>query len=307
VATNISPSEELRIIEEKRGALEQAVRIALSIEQMQKGLSAALVMGEETANFPPEVLSLVDELSDPIKSATTDKLRDALAALQKIVGDNLSRIIEISEMDEQALLGADIGVIERLLEDYRKKSQTAVAIRVLLGTRGEKTEPLQHKVSPDELRQRIERLDEKEKVCREAVKCELEGMISETERILQRDDLPDKMRQIMAASLEDFRDNLAHLESGASIRTLPVAVEIVEMSEGEISTVNTPSILEESPIIETQTLFQAVESETIVMETARQQLDRLKKRNFFSRLWHWATTPLISWREAKYDRTGPSN
>jgi len=86
-----------------------------------------------------------------------------------------------------------------------------------------------------------------------------------------------------------------------------VAVEIVEMSEGEISTVNTPSTLAESPIIETQTLFQAVESETIVMETARQQLDRLKKRNFFSRLWHWATTPLISWREAKYDRTGPSN
>ncbi len=305
MAGNISPSEELRIIEEKRGTLEEAVRIALSIEQMHKGLSAALVMGTETARFPPETLALVDELSDEIRAAPDARLKEALAALEKIVTGKLERMLELAAMAESELLGADLGVIGRLLEDYRKKAQTAVALRVLLGQRGHRTEPVGLGTATERLRQRIEQLDERERHCRARVRRELTELAEESERILRRDDLPEAMRRVVEASLEDVRANIAHLDGGAPMRTLPVAVEIVEMEGGTISNVRASggqAGLDEGPTVETQTLFQAMEEEPIEIEPPRQQLDRLRRRGFFSQLWHWATTPRIGWREARYHR-----
>ena len=305
MSQNINPAEELKIIEEKREALEKAIRVALAIERLQNGIEAAMHMGNETVDIDPKAQQLVDELNPDTKALSNNKLKESLANLEAVVRTRLKHILQISTMDEYELVSAAQGRVEQLVTEYQKKAQTALAIRILLGSRGEPTHPLQTDVAPSELRERVNALSAKEKVYRQAIKTELTSMIEDTVRLLARTDLPEKMRAMMETSKLDFEDNIIHLNTGKSITTLPVAIEIIEMSDDQISNVNTQANTNSTaPDVEKRTVRSAPEPPPL--RSAKEQLEELKqKQGFFSQLWHWVTTPSnVKWKDLKYkDRT----
>lgn len=301
----ISSSKDLKILEEKREALERAVKIALNIERLQGSLEATLLMGKPAADLPEDAQATLAELEESIKSQPVSKLKESLAALERLVQSRLSRILELAEMDAEALVSPDVGDIEGLLNDYRKQAQTAVALRVLLHSRGESSAPAELHVPVEQIRARLTVVEQKERAYRKIIKNEIVTMITETERMLANPGLAPAMRQLLLASNEDMQRNLEHLDSGKKITTMPVSIEIIEMGEREITTFDTSPADEQSgevPAVQKQRLVAPMEPVAARPSEAQSQIK--KKKGIFARLIEWATTPdHITWTRTKEDRS----
>jgi len=299
------PGKEIRALEEKREALEKAVKIALNIERLHDSLEASLLLGQPSADIPKDVVLTYTRLQDSTKSQPTAALLQSLQTLERVVRTNLGRILKISELDDEVLVGPVAGKIEALLKDYQKQSQTAIALRVLLHSRGEATEPSELYIPAEQIRARLSVVKQKEQVYRKVIRTEVVTMMTEAERLLNNGGLSESMQKFLTTSYEDMRANLAHLDSGNSISSMPVAMEMVEMSEHEISTLDTAPApqstdmaTDELPEVQKQTLFGSFDSQPTT-QTPKAQLPP-RKKGFFQRLREWATTPdSVTWKTLK--------
>jgi len=310
---NIDTSDELIILEKKREALEETVRIALNIERLHKGLEAALAMGQETHTMPREMLDTMDELTDTTIAMTSPRLREILATLEQVVKSKLDQILKISEMDERQLAIAETGRIEKLVDEYRRQARTAVAVRVLLHSRGEATKATELGVAPERIQARLTVLEQKEQQYRGAIRNELKLMITETERMLAAEGLDYRKKMFLEMTLQDFSDNIEHLDSGRSITSMPFAIEMVEMSETEITSLDTApdlsatSVKEEAPpTVQTQKVFAPLEQPTapppveIQKKSIRAKKGKPKRHGLFGRFIEWVTTPdEVKWKDTK--------
>jgi len=303
VAEQRDPSQEIRALEEKRDALERAVKIALNIEHLHKSLEATLLMGQSSADIPKEALTTFEKLESSTQGMPLAKLKKNLTSLEQAIKSKLDNILKIAEMDDDELIASDPIATHKLLNNYRKLAQTAVALRVLLHSRGETTDATKLHVPAEQIRAKLTVVTQKERAYRKVIKTEVVSMIAETERMLTNPGISDSMREFLVASNDDMQQNLDHLDSGKSITTMPVAVEMIEMSENEITTLDTaPSTTSpqanETPKVQKQTLFTP-------METPKPQppVQQTKKKGLFRRIWEWATTPdEVSWKKTGADK-----
>lgn len=301
----INSSKELKVLEEKREALERAVKIALNIERLHGSLEATLLMGRPAADIPADALATLAELEESIKSRPVDKLRESLATLEQLVQSRLARILELAEMEAEALLAPEAGDVEGLLNDYQKQAQTAVALRLLLHSRGEATAPTKLHVPAEQIRARLTVVEQKERAYRKIIRNEIVTMVTETERMLANPGLAPAMRQLLLASNEDMQRNLEHLDAGKRITAMPVAIEIIEMGEREITSFDTAPVDEhhesEVPAVQKQRLVAPMGPAAAPPPEARPQIRR--KKGFFSRFIEWLTTPdEVTWKRTKGDR-----
>ncbi len=297
----ISSSKDLKVIEDKREALEKAVKIALNVERLQRGLEATLLMGKPTSDLPDEALATIEALEESIKSQPISKLKESLATLELLVKSSLAQILEISELNTEQLVAPGAVEIEALLNDYSKQAQTAVALRILLHSRGEATAPTELNVPAEQIRARLTAVEQKERTYRKIIKTELVTMIAETERMLSSTTPSPAMRQFLLASNDDLQRNMAHLESGKKITTMPVAIEIIEMSEREITRFDTapiPTQTVQTPTVQKQRLIAPMEHTPTPPMQELQHPE--KKRGFLARFIHWLTTPdQVTWKHTK--------
>jgi hypothetical protein len=309
VVAKRDPGKEIRALEEKREALEKAVKIAVNIERLHDSLEASLLLGQPSSDIPKEVVLTYTRLQDSTKSQPSATLMQSLATLERVVRTNLGRILKISELDDEVLVGPEAGKIEALLKDYQKQSQTAIALRVLLHSRGEATEPSELYIPAEQIRARLSTVKQKERAYRKVIRTEIVTMMTETERMLAKPELSHAMQQFLTASHQDLQDNLNHLDSGNSISAMPVAMEMVEMSEHEISTFDTHPAAEQAdphaeelPEIQKQTLFSSS------FEAPPPPAAELptRKKGLFRRVWEWATTPdSETWKKLKQKNGNP--
>ncbi len=302
MAEQRDPSKEIKALEGKRDALEQAVKIALNIEHLHKSLEATLLMGQASADIPKEALATFEKLESSTQGMPLAKLKQTLTSLERAIRSKLDQILKIAEMDNDALIASDSGDVHALLNNYRKQAQTAVALRVLLHSRGEATDATELHVPTEQIRAKLTVVAQKERAYRKVIKTEMVTMITETERMLTNPGISDSMREFLIASNDDLQNNLDHLDSGKSITSMPIAIEMIEMSENEITTLdtspsNTTSRPDAVPEVQKQTLFTPMESPQAV--TPMQQPEQ-KKKSVFSRIWQWATTPdEVSWKKTR--------
>ncbi len=296
------PGLEIKALEEKRETLEQAVKIALNIEQLHKSLEATLLMGESSADIPEEALATFESLESSTQDMPLAKLKKNLASLEQAVKAKLAGILEIAEMSDDALLASDPIATHKLLNNFRKLAQTAVALRILLHTRGEATDATELHVPTEQIRAKLTVVTQKERAYRKVIKTEMVSMITETERLLTNPDISDSMRDFLTVSNADLQNNLDHLDSGKSITSMPVAVEMIEMSETEITTLDTSgaadtsSQKDETPSLQKQTVFAPMNTP----QAPEPATKKAKKKGFFGRMWEWATTPdEVSWKKTR--------
>jgi hypothetical protein len=174
-----------------------------------------------------------------------------------------------------------------------------VALRVLLHSRGAATAPVELHVPAEQIRARLTVVEQKERTYRKIIKNEIVTMITETDRMLANEGLSATMRSFLAASNEDLQRNLEHLNSGKKITTMPVAIEIIEMGEREITSFDTAPSAEQSseiPAVQMQRLVAPMEP----APSRHEPLQTKKRKGFFGRLYEWITTPdQITWKRTK--------
>ncbi len=296
---NINSSQEIKALEEKKFALEQAVQIAQSIERLQESLAASLLLGKSSSDIPQSAIEAYEQLDASTRSQSIDQLRQSLSSLERVISADIKRILQISEMPAEALGGASARQIYDLLNNFRKQAQTAVALRVLLHARGDKTEATSLPVSSQQIRARLTEVNEKEQAYRRIIRNELVSTINETNRILDNTHVSDAMRALLLVSNQDMTANLQHLDSGKPITQMPVPMEIINLSEHSITTLDTSPEQknhEALPSMQKQPLFVPSTPATAPADTARLKKDD----NLLKNIWRWATTPTtVSWKDVK--------
>lgn len=288
------------MLHERRTALERAVRIAASIERMHHGLQAAMLMGKAAASIPQKMIDSLDRLDDTVKLMPSTKLKVILSHLEKEVQKRFSMIMELAKLDEAKLIDAEFEPgedIEKVLLTYRKKAQTAVAVKVLLHTRGEITKPMPLPVPVEDIRQQLGELNEREQNCRKEVRDEIVVLIKETDNILTRTDLPEGMREIIVATRQDFTLNLKHLDAGGTVITMPVGLEIVSMGDEYAA--------EPKAELQTPTAQEPAAEETpAAIQDASTTAPKKKGRRpgMIHKLRRWVTTPFdVTWKDIEQE------
>lgn len=220
-----------RLVAQKR-ALEQLVRVTESIERLHTGLQAAVLLGKPTNLIGPSALRFFQELSASTRLQPTGKLRITLAHLEERMRVLLQQVMTIAEQEPLSAAPEIFGDANaRSINEFRRVSQTAVALRILLRERGEATVPLNLPVSHSALRERMRKVAEQESRCREKVMDDILTVQVDARLLLDTESLSGPMRRMLVATVEQLDANLAHIQAGNSIESLPHPVEVIELAE----------------------------------------------------------------------------
>ena len=288
----VNLTQELHNLEEKKSTLEQAVKIAVSLEKLSHGLKAVILMGKPTSSISKNSLTNVEALEEKTKILSSFKLKEILERLEKNIQEKLSLIIEIAKKEaptENVIENIDNDLsqdeIDTVLKEYLKSAQTALALKVILRSRGEVTHPSELSLPTEDIKHRLTEVDTREKRCRIQVKMEMHGLINDTVIMLARDGLPENSRKMIKAMHDGLELNLKHIEEGKSIDDMPVSIENIVVGNDKPK----PS---------------PVKLNSLHSISAKNKKSNPKtsgnhpQMGFFHKLWRWLTSPpSIGWND----------
>lgn len=290
---SVNLTQELHNLQEKKSTLEQAVKIAASLEKLNHSLNAVILLGEPTSSISKKSLANIEELNEKTRILSSQKLKEILDQLEKTVHEKLALILKITRKEEGSdteLPEDDIGnlhqdEIDVILKDYLKKAQTAVALKVLLRARGEITKPTKFSRPVKDIKKKLSVVKKREKLCRNRVKNEMLALINDTRNMLTRDDLSDNIREMIKYTHESLRLNLLHMEAGKSIDTMPVAIESIEMASDEME-----------PIL-SNTKLSGNKPGSVHTPDLR-TVKKYDRPGILHKIWVWITTPAsVGWND----------
>jgi hypothetical protein len=298
-AKEVNISEELKALEHKKCALEKVMKIARAVEQLRYGLESVVLLGKPTGSISHQAMHVFEALSEKIRIQPTKKIQECVVKLNATIANNLNAVIELArpeneaELHEQVTADSELAEhIDKLIQDYRKSAQTAVALRVVLRERGVPTAPIKWSINVDQIRNQITQLNEQETHYRKKVKSELILLQHDALAIANNTQLPQQTRDSAAHMHSMLQKDLQHLNAGKDIASMPFFVEVVELQEkntGEPKDANpgeTPSPVERNPLPHSPNA--AVSSPHIPKH----------KPGFLNKLWRWSTTPpSVTWQD----------
>lgn len=288
---NVNLTQELHDLQERKSTLQQAVRIAASLDKLNRSLKAVILMGKPTSSISEKSLAYLDEMDEKTRNLSSTKLKEILERLESAVKKKLSLILKIAAKEDQdAEASTDEEVdkythdeIDSILKEYLKSAQTALALKIMLRARGETTKPTKLSLPAADIKKKLSEVDAREKKCRVKVKKEMTGLIHDTDNMLERDNLPQNLREMIKATRDSLELNLRHIASGGNIDDMPVSIENVEMG-GERE-----DVIEIQPVITKRK--KKADGDTRNRQTSR-------RAGFFYILWRWLTTPpSVGWQD----------
>ncbi len=279
-------SEELVALEQKKSALEKVMKIARTLEQLRYGLEAVVLLGKPTASISHQAMHIFEALSEKIRIQPTNKIQQTVKKLDALISNNLNAIMELARPENEAELheqcAADhelAGHIDKLIQDYRKNAQTAVALRVVLREGGEPTAPIKWSVSTDSIRTQITQLSDQENRYRKKVKSEIITLQHDALVVANNENLPQTTRDSAAHMHRMLQKDLEHLNAGKDIASMPFFVEVVELQE------SAPAKPQETGDAQHATVEHEVSTPK-------------HKPGFMQKLWRWGTTPpSVTWQD----------
>ncbi len=218
---HLDPRDELSRVQRKRKALQQVFRITEAVERLYSGLESVLVLDEPAIRLPAQALTAFNDLSGKTQMLSKARLVKSLEAVDADVRRNLAGILDLVDeagrrVDE--LEGGESAPMEdqaaAFIQGFRRKAQTAVALRVLLHKRGVGQVPQASTIPKQELTKRLQDLVVREQVCRKRIKEGVTEFRNDTAKILANQEIPgpikDKVREVVKRLEEELRE----LEAG---------------------------------------------------------------------------------------------
>ena len=285
----VNISDELVALEKKKSALEKVMKIARAVEQLRYGLEAVVLLGKPTGSISQQAMHIFEALNEKIRIQPTQKIQETIKKLDAVIGNNLNAILELArpeneaDLHEQCASDHDLAAhIDKLIQDYRKSAQTAVALRVVLRERGETIAPLKWSVNADSIRSQITQLNKRENHYRTKVKSEIVTLQHDALIVANNENLPQTTRDSAAHMHHMLQKDLDHLNAGKDIASMPFFVEVVELKDSE------PGGAKQAQNPKT--------SEPTIPEKT-QVVDK-NKSGFVRKLWRWSTTPpSVTWKD----------
>ncbi|MCK5335843.1 MAG: hypothetical protein KAQ67_06760 [Gammaproteobacteria bacterium] len=304
-----SNTHQLELIQQKKSALQRLVKLTINLNRLSQGLQSILVLGKSIITIPPRILNSFKLLSKKLEPLPTDKLQNTLSTTEIKIQNNIKQILEISQKDESELSDYMAHKEELLIDsieesfsdyvnDFKKKAQTSIAIRIVLKARKAIMSAFLLPVPEAFIKKQIKILDKREDACRKRIKNEMTSIYKEITGFIKNADCPDELKQQLLISRSMIVDNINHFNSGKDLDSMPVIFETIELSTpseetDKIKQIEKPA--KKNPVDE-------------VLKKTQQINIKPVKHNILSRLWEWVTTPMsYSWSDVSKKKEKKSN
>lgn len=293
------------MIKQKREALKHLVKVTATLNRLYQGLQAVLLMGQSASGITAAIIEKFREYSDRLNNLPTDKLKNTLTSTELRLQQNIKQVIVISqksdeELKKQLLVKHDKDAptsatnIEDYVDDFKKKAQTSIALRIALKTRNVLLKTFHLPVPAALIEKQLAILEVREAECRKRIRQEMNSLDSDIDRMLSDQNCPDEIKQKLILVKTNLQQNISHFLAGKNIDEIPMMYESIELAAPaqEVARFET----ETNPAAETTT---PVESDT---ETVVGKKIRLRQRSIFSRIYTWLTSPAnVKWKDiSKY-------
>ncbi len=233
--------QDIVCIDEKRKVLEQIVEITCAIEYMQDSLNAVLFLGEPSSDLPPEAIKLYKSLNESLLSQSTNKIKDYLGNLEKVVNKQLEQILHYSGFDFDSDEAIEILTLSGestntetspidMLNDFKRTAQTAVSLRVLLKKRGVRTDGAFIAVPKEVIKKQYSLLEEQDKQQRKKVKEKVLDMKQDINAMIGNPSYPDSMKTMLSSVLDNLDNDLKQIDSGVRLDQLSFVADAHELS-----------------------------------------------------------------------------
>lgn len=291
-----SPTTELEIIKHKRAALQKLVKLTSTLHQLHQGLQSVILMGRSAARIPEKIVSKFKSLSEGLKDKPTETIKNTLSKTDQKIQSDIKHVLEISQKSNELLekqLGATGSkLVDVLKEDYhdyvndfKKKSQTSITLRIALKTRNAIVSAFNLPVPESFIQHQIVSLDHKEKECRKLIKKDMNGIRNDIEDLIAREDCPEEIKRLLTGLKTDLKTNSDHFDSGKPIDEMPIIYESIELS-------GTPQVVEE--------VEEIINPTPIEENTEQADIINQEKLGFFKHFLIWLKSPWsTSWKDIK--------
>ncbi len=296
----INSSEEFQLITDKRLALESLIKIAAGVHNQQQALNELALAARPSQDIPKKIIRYFTNIQQKLADESVPEIIKKLDAIELITEKTLSHIFHLTSLDVHSLRAEQLNNISvesfsKAIDDFKKRTQSALAFRFVLQQRGVVVPPFKLPIPQESVYLQVEDLKQKEHDCVEQIKVEIHIIIKDTDIMLKQDSFSDEMKYDLKQINNAMLANLKHLDNGGLVTEIPHVFEIVTLETAE------PFESKESE--ETNITEQKSNPEKKIKENksfeAKQQ-----KRSFWWLLKKWLSSPWsTSWSsiKQKYD------
>lgn len=292
-----SNTHQLELIKQKKSALQRLVKLAVNLNRLNMGLQSILVLGKSIISIPPKILNSFKLFSKKLEPLPTDKLQNTLSSTEIKIQNNIKQVLEISQKDEdelteylahkeELLIGSIEDSFGDYVNDFKKKTQASIAIRIVLKARNALMSAFLLPVPEEFIKKQIKILDKRESNCRKRIKKEMTDIYKEISSIIKDENCPKELKEQLLTTKHQIVDNINHFNAGHDLESMPIIFESIELS----------AEAEKRPVKEIKAT--AKEQPDEVLEKIEDIKATPIKRSFLNRLWEWITSPMSrSWKD----------
>ena len=294
--TRVSPTTELEIINRKRAALQNLVKITTTLNRLHQGLHSVVLLGKSVAEIPGKIVEKFNSLKQKLDTQPTDRLKNTLTSTEIKIQSDIKHVLEISQKSNEQLsrqLGSEGDMlldslndnIHQYVDDFKKKGQTSVALRIALKARNVMIRAFKLPIPEAVIEKQLVELDQREIECRQKINTDIDDIEHDIQSLMSREDCPEELREKLILIASNLKENKEHIASGKQIEDMPILYESIEVSA--------------APHVVAEVEKESEPDEVVVLETPKQEKI---KRGFFGRLWLWLKSPMsVRWKDvSKY-------
>ena len=240
-----STSHLLEELEQRRRVIEKLLSIASSIESLKGSLEALILHNQASDHIPDVIFAFIGSLGKKIKNLSDAEIALRLTTLEKKTSfkfDQIRILIEQINSDTDKIPLFEIS--ESLLEDFRRQTQTSLALRCLLKKRGVKVKDFSLPISGSELKEKLKQLGLKELEIRDHAVNEIETLMHDIDQALNGE-YGHAMQAMLTEIKQGLLENLNHIKAGKSLFELPTPMENIVLSEASLGAYEYTSLPEQ--------------------------------------------------------------
>lgn len=320
---------ELNALTKKRETLEKLVQFAVQITRLLDSMEAVQHMSKPDEIPLQKRNDFVNAVGSRVQHLTGPELQTRLGKLDDTVKKDLIRILKIADTSESEFNRYIAPIsnnspqnsaewLNKSVYEFKRRTQTGAALRMVLMDKGIPVPSAKLPVSPENIKQQIESLKQRESQYRFEVIHQVDDLLKDVEQFLSNPTFPDELKQHMVTLKSELCETKENLESGKSIESLPMVVQYIEIDNSDPFSLPSSGELEESTEekqekkAEEQQL--AALSDPVKKNTSNKTEKKIEpqkidvpiiKLSFFRKILVWLGTPwYVKWRDIeKYHST----
>ena len=288
----LSFAQQVALLEKKRAVLSGLTQLIISLEQLRAGLEAVLLLGGNAMALSTQELRSIEVVRQRVISLSDEALHKAVNQLDRQVSGELEQLIAISVQlaDDLRIEVAQLSALNQQANTFNRNARTLIAMRVLLGKRGEPLQPLQFPLPKSAIEQRLQQVDAHEQSVRQQAVEHIEGMRADISLMLSNPACSEAQQATFSELNQALTDNLQHIQAGLSLTELPMPIDDIEVGG---STTSKPT---QAPAAEQI----AVPAEPELSDATAAEPSVASKPGVLRRLGRWLNSPLNEdWKSTK--------